>query len=93
MIREVNAVDFRQNLGEMITRVQYQNDSVLIKKSGKPVAALIDAELFLRIRAMRERFDILTDILVDAYKDIPESDFEDEVLDIISKERKKESKA
>ena len=43
MITEVNAVNFRQNLGEMLNQVQYRNDSIVIKKDGRPVAALIDA--------------------------------------------------
>ena len=59
MITETSAVAFRQNLGEMLNLVQYRNDSILIKKDGKPVAALIDAKLFLRIRQMQERFDAL----------------------------------
>jgi len=50
MINEVNAVAFRQNLGEMLNQVQYRHDSILIKKDGKPVAALVDAQLFDRIR-------------------------------------------
>jgi prevent-host-death family protein len=57
MITETNAVKFRQNLGEMINQVQYRHDSVLIKKDGKPVAALIDARLFGRIRRMEARFE------------------------------------
>ena len=36
MINEVNAVVFRQNLGEMLNQVQYRHDSILIKKDGKP---------------------------------------------------------
>ncbi len=40
MITEVNAVNFRQNLGEMLKQVQYRNDSIVISKDGKPVAAL-----------------------------------------------------
>jgi prevent-host-death family protein len=60
MITEVSAVKFRQNLGEMLNQVQYRNDSIVISKDGKPVAALIDANLFARIRKMRERFDILS---------------------------------
>ena len=60
MITEVNAVNFRQNLGEMLSQVQYRNDSIVISKDGKPVAALVDAELFARIRRMRERFDALS---------------------------------
>ena len=31
MINEVNAVAFRQNLGEMLNQVQYRHDSILIK--------------------------------------------------------------
>ncbi|MEJ8836098.1 type II toxin-antitoxin system Phd/YefM family antitoxin [Ramlibacter sp. AN1133] len=67
MITEVNAVTFRQNLGEMLNQVQYRNDSIVINKDGKPVAALVDAELFARIRRMRERFDALSARIADAY--------------------------
>ena len=59
MITETSAVAFRQNLGEMLAIVQYRNDSVLIKKDGKPVAALIDAKLFARPRRRPYRFAAL----------------------------------
>lgn len=72
MITETSAVAFRQNLGEMLNMVQYRNDSVLIKKDGKPVAALIDARLFERIRRMQERFDALCDRLEQSYAGVPE---------------------
>lgn len=71
MITEVSAVNFRQNLGEMLNQVQYRNDSIVINKDGKPVAALVDAELFARIRRMRERFDALSDRIAQAYADVP----------------------
>lgn len=71
MIAEISAVNFRQNLGEMLNQVQYRNDSIVISKDGKPVAALVDAELFARIRRMRERFDALTDRIAEAYGDVP----------------------
>jgi prevent-host-death family protein len=72
MITETSAVAFRQNLGEMLNIVQYRNDSVLIKKDGKPVAALIDARLFERIRRMQERFDALCERLEQTYIGVPE---------------------
>ena len=50
MITQASAVSFRQNLGEMLNQVQYRHDSVVINKDGKPVAALVDARLFERIR-------------------------------------------
>ncbi|QVX42028.1 type II toxin-antitoxin system Phd/YefM family antitoxin (plasmid) [Ralstonia solanacearum] len=71
MITEVNAVNFRQNLGEMLNQVQYRNDSIVINKDGKPVAALVDAELFARIRRMRERFDALSERIAQAYAPVP----------------------
>src|SRR3984885_11298289 len=71
MVTEVNAVNFRQNLGEMLNQVQYRNDSIVISKDGKPVAALVDAELFARIRRMRERFDALSSQIAEAYASVP----------------------
>lgn len=59
MITQTSAVTFRQNLGEMLNQVQYRHDSVVINKDGKPVAALVDARLFERIRRMQGRFDAL----------------------------------
>ena len=73
MITETNAVAFRQNLGEMLNIVQYRNDSIVIKKDGKPVAALIDARLFERIRRMQDRFDALCDRLEKTYEGVPEA--------------------
>jgi len=72
MITEVNAVHFRQNLGEMLNQVQYRNDSIVINKDGKPVAALVDAELFARIRRMQDRFDELSRQVAEGFRDVPE---------------------
>jgi prevent-host-death family protein len=71
MITEVNAVNFRQNLGDMLNQVQYRNDSIVINKDGKPVAALVDAELFARIRRMQERFDALSGRIAESYAKVP----------------------
>ena len=72
MVTEVNAVHFRQNLGEMLNQVQYRNDSIVINKDGKPVAALVDAELFARIRRMQDRFDELSRQVAEAFANVPE---------------------
>lgn len=93
MITETTAVAFRQNLGEMLNIVQYRNDSVLIKKDGKPVAALIDAKLFQRIRQMQERFDALCDRLASSYDGIPASVAEAEVERATSQARRETAAA
>lgn len=73
MISEISAVAFRQNLGEMLNQVQYRHDSILIKKDGKPVAALVDARLFERIRRMQARFDALCQRIEAGYAAVPEA--------------------
>ncbi len=88
MIIEVNAVNFRQNLGEMLNQVQYRNDSIVINKDGKPVAALVDAELFARIRRMQERFDALSQRIAEAYVEVPVDEGLAEIDAAVARERK-----
>jgi prevent-host-death family protein len=87
MITEVNAVNFRQNLGEMLNQVQYRNDSIVINKDGKPVAALVDAELFARIRRMRDRFDALAQRIAEAYTEVPVEEGLAEIDAVVMRER------
>ena len=89
MISEVSAVNFRQNLGEMLNQVQYRNDSIVINKDGKPVAALVDAELFARIRRMRERFDALSSRIYEAYADVPAAKGMGEIDAAVARERRR----
>ena len=71
MISETNAVAFRQNLGDMLNQVQYRHDSIVIKRDGKPVAALVDARLFERIRRLQARFEALCERIEAGYAGIP----------------------
>ncbi|MDR0780341.1 MAG: type II toxin-antitoxin system Phd/YefM family antitoxin [Pseudomonadales bacterium] len=88
MITEVSAVNFRQNLGEMLNQVQYRNDSIVINKDGKPVAALVGAELFSRIRHMRDRFDVLSERIAGAYAEMNIEDGLAEIEAAVAVERK-----
>lgn len=74
MITEISAVNFRQNLGEMLNQVQYRHDSVVINKDGRPVAALVDARLFERIRRMQARFDALCQRIESGFSNVPEAE-------------------
>lgn len=87
IVTEVNAVNFRQNLGEMLNQVQYRNNSIIINKDGKPVAALVDAELFARIRRMRDRFDALSSRISAAYAEVPIEEGLSEIDDLVARER------
>ena len=79
MITQTNAVTFRQNLGEMLNQVQYRHDSIVIHKDGKPVAALVDARLFERIRRMQGRFDALCQRIEAGFLAVPESEGLEEI--------------
>ena len=89
MITETSAVNFRQNLGEMLSQVQYRHDSVVINKDGKPVAALVDARLFERIRRMQDRFDALCLRIEAGFAAVPQAQGIAEIEAAVKLERKR----
>jgi len=89
MITETTAVNFRQNLGEMLNQVQYRHDSVIINKDGKPVAALVDARLFERIRRMQDRFDALCRRIEAGFANLPEKEGMVEIEAAVKLDRKR----
>lgn len=93
MITETSAVTFRQNLGEMLNRVQYRHDSVLINKDGKPVAALVDARLFERIRRMQGRFDALCQRIEAGFSGASEAEGMAEIEAAIAEDRQAQRKS
>lgn len=85
MIREITAMDARKNFGELLNEVKYRHDSVLIKKAGKPIAALIDVELFDKVRHMKNKFEALTQELGRAYNGESVEIAEDEIKEASQK--------
>ena len=92
MIRESSAVAARQNLGDLLNQVQYRNDSVLITKDGKPVAALVDVALFERIRRLRDEFIRLTNALGGAYVGVDPTVAEAEIAEAVNAARNARAK-
>lgn len=88
MIREAPAMTVRQNLGELLNEIQYRHDSVLITKSGKPIAALVDIDLFNRIRLLEKEFERLTNELANAYADTEAGAAEAEIAQAIEAARR-----
>jgi len=78
----------RQNFGDLLNQVQYRSDSVLITEDGKPVAALVDVELFERIRRMREDFLSLTDQIGQSYANVDTETAEREIAEAAANARK-----
>lgn len=89
MRREASAMMVRQNLGELLNHVQYRGDSVVVAKDGKPVAALVDYELFERIRRMRDAFLRITDELGQVYSGIDPKTAQAEIQEAVVAVRRK----
>jgi prevent-host-death family protein len=93
MIREAPAMTVRQNLGDLLSEVQYRKGKVIITKAGKPVAALVDIALFERIRKLDEEFDRMREELARAFAEVPEKQVEalvdEAVKDARTRRRKK----
>lgn len=87
MITETSAVAFRQNLGDMLNQVHYRSDSIVINKDGKPIAALVDARLFARIRRLQSRFDELSQRLAQGFEGVAPDDGMAEIDATVTAER------
>ena len=85
MLREVTAMEARQNFGELLNEVKYRHDNVLITKAGKPIAALIDVDLYEKVRKMRLQFENLTAELANVYIDVEEGKAEAEINEALEK--------
>ena len=89
MIHTATAMTARQNLGALLTGVQYRHDSVLITKAGKAVAALVDIDLFQKICCMKETFERLSQELALAYKEVDSATVESEITEALKAVREK----
>lgn len=88
MIREAAAMTVRQNLGELLNEIQCRHDQVVITKGGKPVAAMVDMQLFEKIRLFKGEFERLSAELADAYKNVDATTAEAEIAEAIAAVRK-----
>jgi len=84
MIREASAMTVRNNLGELLNEVTYRHDSVIIQKSGKAVAAIVDITLFEKIRLMQSEFDALCNKLAEKVKDVAPEVLQDELQEAVT---------
>jgi len=73
MIREITAMEARRSLGELLNEVRYGGNSILIKRAGKPIAAIININLFEKIRDQHDK----------TYTGIPTEDVSKEIKDVL----------
>ncbi|HLL45772.1 MAG TPA: type II toxin-antitoxin system Phd/YefM family antitoxin [Longimicrobiaceae bacterium] len=63
MIIRMGAREARQKLSELVGRVHYGGDTVILESSGRPMAAVVPLEMYNRMMAEREeRFQAIDEI-------------------------------
>ncbi len=88
MTISIAAGDARQKFAELLGRVGFGGDVVIVERSGKPLAALIPIEFYEQMVAEREaRFEIIEKIRA-AQKARPAEEVEQDVLDAVKRVRK-----
>ena len=88
MIRQITAMHARQAFGELLNEVKYRHDKILITKAGKPIAALIDVELFEKITKMKQEFDELTTELGGTFAGCAEETAQIEITEALEESKK-----
>jgi len=57
-LTEISATQFEKHAGAMLAQVQQNHRSVVIKRDGKPVAALVDSGLLERLMHVDEDLNL-----------------------------------
>lgn len=82
MTRIMGVTEARSRLGEIVDRVRYQGDAVVLEKNGRPAAALIPIALFEQFLKRRQAaYQAVTD--VQAQNETLDMD-EDQLLELIN---------
>lgn len=83
MERVLGVTEVRSRFGEIVDRVQYQGDTVVLEKNGRPAAALIPIALFEKLLKKREAaYAVVDDVQV---QNEPLDMDEEELLDFLNK--------
>lgn len=79
MTLHIGAREARNQFSALMGQVHYGGKTIIVEKSGKPMAAMIPVEMFEKIIAEREaRFEVLDRI----YQHLPETTEEERQLDV-----------
>jgi prevent-host-death family protein len=57
-VTTLNITEIRDNLSEAISRVAYQGERILVRRSGKDVVAIVSIKDLAALEAMEDRRDI-----------------------------------
>lgn len=80
----IGARDARNTFSDLIGKVHYSGETVIVERSGKPMVAMIPVDLFEQLVAEREaRFQIL-DQIHQRIPDIAEDEVQQDVMEALT---------
>jgi prevent-host-death family protein len=77
--RIVSAVEARKRLGEILERVYYRGDEVVIERAGKVMGVIVPADRYAAIERSRERLFALIEEVQERNRDVPYDVIQQEV--------------
>jgi prevent-host-death family protein len=83
VIKTVNALKARQQLGQLLEEVYYKGDQYIIERAGKPMAAVVPLWQLEEWQKRRQRFFGTIDELWDKNKEIEPEVMEQEVTEAV----------
>src|SRR2546426_3155976 len=88
VVKKVNALKARQNLGQLLEEVYYRGDHYIIERAGKPMAAVVPVWQFEEWQQHREQFFAMIDAVHARNADVPSEVIEQEIGEAVQAVRK-----
>lgn len=91
MIIRMGAREARQKLSELVGRVHYGGDTVILESSGRPMAAVVPLEMYNRMMAEREERLRIIDEIRAKMPQVPEEEAEADIAEALAAVRKQDA--
>jgi len=88
VVKKVNALKARQQLGQLLEEVYYRGDHYIIERAGKPMAAVVPVWQFEEWQQRREQFFAMIDAVHARNADVPSEVIEQEIGEAVQAVRK-----
>lgn len=89
VVKKINALKARQNLGQLLEEVYYKGDEYVIERAGRPMAAVVPLWQLEERQKRRERFFGMVEELQQKNKDAKPAVIEREVAEAVQAVRAK----
>jgi prevent-host-death family protein len=84
MVVHMGAREARQRFSELLGRVHYGGDTVILESSGKPMAAVIPLVVYEKMMAEREADFAIIDKIRNSVPDYPEDEIEADIAEAVA---------